>query len=109
MKKTSIKKCPETALILCCARTRIDAKTAERMRNLLHKDIDWAYLIKTARQHGVIPLVYQSLNTICPEAVPSAYLTQLREHFLFNAQHTQAVRIDVSDPEVPLSKAKVFA
>ena len=87
MKKTSIEKCPERALILCCARTRIDAKTAEQMRNLLHKDIDWAYLIKTAGQHGVIPLVYQSLNTICPEAVPSAYLTQLREHFLFNAQH----------------------
>lgn len=76
----------EVELLLCCARTHIDSEIAERIRTLLQQDIDWAYLIQTAAQHGVIPLLYQSLNTTCPEAVPKANLAQLRNYFHTNAQ-----------------------
>jgi hypothetical protein len=78
---------PEVELLLCFARTRIDAKTSERIRTLLQEDIDWAYLIQTAAQHGVMPLLYQSLNTTCPEVVPKAILNQLRNHFHCNVAH----------------------
>jgi hypothetical protein len=77
---------PEVELLLCCARTHIDSETAERIETLLQQDIDWAYLIQTAGSHGVIPLLYQSLSTTSPEAVPKAILSQLRNYFHTNAQ-----------------------
>jgi hypothetical protein len=68
-------------LLLCCARSRVDIKTAERIRSLLRQDIDWPYLLRIAGQHRVVPLLYQSLYMTCSEAVPEAVLAQLREHF----------------------------
>jgi len=75
----------EIELLICCARTCIDSAGTERIRAVLQEDINWAYLINTATQHGVLPLLYQSLCTTCPEAVPSAVMNQLRGHFQANA------------------------
>ncbi|BAZ34105.1 hypothetical protein NIES4074_66190 [Cylindrospermum sp. NIES-4074] len=77
----------EIELLLCCARTRIDPETAERIRTLLQQDIHWTYLIQTATRHGVMPLLYRSLNATCPEAVPKSILSQLRHFFQSNALH----------------------
>jgi hypothetical protein len=76
----------EVELLFCCARTHIDSEIAERIRTLLQQDIGRAYLIQAAVQHGIIPLLYQSLNTTCPEAVPKANLAQLQNYFHTNAQ-----------------------
>jgi len=77
----------EVELLFCCTRTHIDSEIAERIRTLLQQNIDWAYLIQTAAQHGVMPLLYQSLNTTCPKAVPKTNLAQLRDYFHSNAFH----------------------
>jgi hypothetical protein len=77
---------PEAELLLCCARTCMDSERAERIRTLLRADIDWAYLLETAPQHGMVPLLYWSLNNTCPEAVPRAILDQLRDDFHNNAR-----------------------
>ncbi len=76
---------PEVELLLCCARTRSDPETAERIRTLLQQDIDWAELLQTAARHGVMPLLYWSLNNTCPEAVPQDRLSRLRRNFNANA------------------------
>jgi hypothetical protein len=75
---------PEIDLLLCCARTRIDPANAERIRGLLREDLDWAYLLRTARRHGVMPLLWKSLHATCPEAVPQAVLAQLGDRFHTN-------------------------
>ena len=72
---------PEVELLLCCARTCVDAEGAERISTLLQQHLDWPFLIQTALEHGVMPLLYQHLSTICPEAIPTAALKQLREYF----------------------------
>ncbi|NET24091.1 nucleotidyltransferase family protein [Okeania sp. SIO1I7] len=72
---------PENELLLCCARTYLDAKNSEKLKNLLQKDIDWEYLIEIANLEGVIPLLYWNLNTICPESVPQATLSKLKDNF----------------------------
>jgi hypothetical protein len=72
---------PENELILLCARTDIDGSTAERIRNLLQEELDWAHVIRAAISHGVMPLLYSSLRKTCPEAVPQPILAQLRERF----------------------------
>ena len=76
--------CSEVELLLCCARTDIDSKTAGRIRNLIQKDIKWEYLIQIAATQKIIPLLYQSLKKTCPEAVPKTYLNQLRQEVLVN-------------------------
>lgn len=78
---------PEIELLLCCARTHIDPTTEERLEVLLQQDIDWTYLIQTSARHGVMPLLYRSLNATCPELVPKPILSQLRNFFHTNAQH----------------------
>lgn len=77
---------PEDKLLLCCARTILESDRVERIRDLLREDIDWTYLIRTALSHGMIALLYWSLNNTCPEAVPRAILDQLRGYFHDNAR-----------------------
>jgi hypothetical protein len=80
---------PEVGLLLACARTRMDAERAEQIRILLQGDIDWQYLIGMAHAHGVIPLLYRSLHTSCPETVPKVISDQLQRHFHANAFHNR--------------------
>ncbi|MGJ5675495.1 MAG: nucleotidyltransferase domain-containing protein [Nostochopsis sp.] len=77
----------EIELLLCCARASISPETAERIKTLLQQQINWTYLIKIADIHGAMPLLYQNLKTICPEAVPVDILAQLRHRFHANALH----------------------
>ena len=72
----------EVALLLQCARTFVDSAAAEQIRALLREDIDWQYLIQAAHAQGVTPLLYLSLHTNCPEAIPKPVLTQLQRYFL---------------------------
>jgi hypothetical protein len=76
---------PEDDLLLCCSRTELDSERAEKIRVLLQKEINWSYLIETALRHGLMPLLYRNLKSICPDAVPEAVLDQLRQYFLANA------------------------
>ncbi|HEY9614633.1 nucleotidyltransferase family protein [Allocoleopsis sp.] len=78
---------PEVELLLCCARTEINTTTAERIKTLLRQGIDWVYLSQTAAQHGVMPLLYCSLNNTCPEAVPKPIWSQIRDYFYSNTRH----------------------
>jgi Uncharacterised nucleotidyltransferase len=78
---------PEIALLLCCARTRVDSGRVEQIRTLLRADLDWQYLIRETRTQGVMPLLYRSLHSNCPEAIPKTVLNQLQRHFHANAFH----------------------
>ncbi|MEB3342867.1 nucleotidyltransferase family protein [Okeania sp.] len=77
---------PEIQLLLCCTRTQIDPTTENRIKGLLQQDIDWTYLIQTSICHSVMPLLYRSLNSTCPEAVSKSILSQLRNFYHTNAQ-----------------------
>jgi hypothetical protein len=76
---------PEIELLLCCARTKIAAGTAERIKSLVQQEIDWEYLLKLAAAHAVLPLLYQSLSATSPEAIPQGVLNQLKHYFHQNA------------------------
>jgi hypothetical protein len=78
---------PEVDLLLCCARTCLDAKRADQVRALLHSKIDWPYLLRTAAAHGVTPLLYSHLHKTFPDLIPASILDQLHNQFLANAGH----------------------
>lgn len=77
---------PEAELLLSCARIGEDSERAIRIRALLRKDMDWPYLLRTARAHGMMPLLYWHLNTTCPDAVPKTAMDELRQRFQDNAR-----------------------
>src|SRR5215207_3982314 len=77
---------PEVELLLLCAQTRTNSETAARIETLVQESINWNYLLETAQEHGVMPLLYWNLNTTCPESVPRATLDQLRTYFRKNSQ-----------------------
>jgi hypothetical protein len=77
---------PEIELLLCCTRVYLTSTTRQRIKALLKENLDWSHLINTAAAHGVTPLLYTSLNTTCPEIIPTTVLNQLRDHFFSNAQ-----------------------
>jgi hypothetical protein len=72
---------PEGELLLACARTRMDPATAGRLQALLERELDWAYLLRSARWHGVLPLVHWHLRETAPGLVPAAVRGELRESF----------------------------
>jgi hypothetical protein len=76
--------CVEADVLLCCARTSMDAVTVARLRALLEQKLDWSFLLKLAYQHEIVPLLYTNLSTTCPEAVPQQVLKQLQSYFQTN-------------------------
>lgn len=94
---------PETRLLLCCARTHMDAEKAESIRTILQAGIDWAYLMQIALLHRMTPLLYWHLHTICPEVVPLPTLDQLRSHFHANARRNLFLTMEL------LKLLKLFA
>jgi hypothetical protein len=77
--KTNLR--PEAELLLCCARTRLDAPVSERLRNLAQLDIDWKALLQTARCHGLLALLYRNLAATAPDLMPQAVLDEYREQY----------------------------
>ena len=76
---------PEVELLLCCARISSPSERAAQIRAVLRKEIDCTNLLRTARAHGVIPLLYWRLSKTCPEAVSTAVLDRLRGDFHANS------------------------
>lgn len=74
----------EDKLMLCCARTSIDSETREKILYLIDDDLDWEYLLKIALTHGLTPLLYYNLNSICPEKVPKHIIMELKNYFNAN-------------------------
>jgi hypothetical protein len=78
---------PEKELLLLCTRTTVDADTAARIKIRLRNEINWPALFETALRHGVMPLLYRSLNNTCPDGIPKVFLGRLRDAFYANAAH----------------------
>jgi hypothetical protein len=69
---------PEHELLKCISRPSLDGERAARVRLLLNDDLDWDYLLSTARNHSLIPFLHLHSSAIAPEAVPKQVLDQLR-------------------------------
>lgn len=77
----------ENDLLVCCARVYLDSKNADRIRELLYEKLDWGYLLQTAFNHGLMPLLYRQLNAACQKAIPEKVKEQLENYFHNNARH----------------------
>jgi len=76
----------EVELLLACSRPQMDSENAQRICALLKEEMDWAWIIKAARRHGVMPLLYRHLKAACPGSVPPEIYLDLQKVYLFNTR-----------------------
>src|SRR5258708_1061759 len=56
------------------------------LTQLTGSSLNWSLLLRLARPHGLMPLLYWHLRTICPDSVPPSTLEELRDHFERNSR-----------------------
>lgn len=91
---------PEHELLLCCARTVLDAEHLSRFRTLVRQRVDWTYLTDLAERHGLLPLLSTHLKAQAPDALPPSLLELLQNRFLDNqrgAMHLAGVLVRLLD------------
>ncbi|MEO8132464.1 MAG: nucleotidyltransferase family protein [Betaproteobacteria bacterium] len=77
---------PEVALLLGCARSRMDPVAAEAVRNALQQKIDWERVLAEAFKHGTAPLLYWNLTRAGFTGIPESALSRLKGAFNINAR-----------------------
>src|SRR5258705_2709891 len=77
---------PENELLICVARRSLSRDRADRIASIAASQIDWNYLINTATQQGLMPLLYSHLSSSCPQSVPLEVLDRLQRAFLANSK-----------------------
>jgi hypothetical protein len=70
--------CLEKQLLVCCARTRVTAEEAQRIREIAAQSLDWDYLLSEAEANSVTPLLERHLTAIAPDCPPPAAKEQLK-------------------------------
>ena len=80
---------PEVALLLTCARARLNRLQEKRIHDLVARNCDWDYLLRLADRHGMQPLLHWHLNAVCPDAVPA----EPRQHLRIAFQRVSALNI----------------
>lgn len=76
----------EDKLLLNCALTNLSEINVKNIKELTAMDLDWDYVVKMAYMHRLSPLLYWHLNKISPEAIPSNFKNDLKEHFHKNVR-----------------------
>ena len=75
---------PEGRLLVLCARARINEYVRVETADLASEPLNWGLVWELAKAHGVTPLVYQNLATICPKVIPSETHKTFRRHIQAN-------------------------
>src|SRR5687768_1341015 len=75
----------EGRLLVLCARTTFSEFVRVEVEDLVVQSIDWESVWRLSRIHGVAPLVYRTLSSICPASVPPAIHDSFHRHIQANA------------------------
>ena len=87
--------CPEKRLLVCCARTRTGPRIAQEIREITAAALDWDFLLTSAAENSILPLVARQLSAAAPDIVPSSELERLK-----NGARANAVRCLVLTAEL---------
>lgn len=70
----------EGRLLILCSRTSISDFARVEIEDLASDGINWDLVWQLSKAHGVAPLIYANLATICPKAIPSSIHQAFRRH-----------------------------
>jgi len=69
----------EEKLLICCARTECSSDVKTRIDSLINDTLNWRYVVRLAKQHGLLGLLYWHLSTISPQTTPDGVLNAIRD------------------------------
>ncbi|MBU0961791.1 MAG: nucleotidyltransferase family protein, partial [Proteobacteria bacterium] len=75
----------ETRLLLLCASTRHTEEQKEVIEKLSQDAVNWDHLINLADHHRLMPLLYLTLSSVCPDSTPKEILQRLKQSYKSNA------------------------
>jgi hypothetical protein len=75
---------PEIALLLYCARARLNLERTDELKSLIENTADWKYVLEMAFRHGLMPFLYWQMSAAAAELIPRAVMEQLRDRFHHN-------------------------
>ena len=84
---------PAAALIATCARCTFDDRQRRDIRAVLERGVDWERVLALAEKNFVLPLLFESLETLrelVPEAV-YAWLAKQRKLSVVRGRHELAL------------------
>ena len=70
----------EGRLLVLCARTSVSEFVRVEIADLACDALNWELVWSLSKAHGIAPLVYRNLASICPAAVPSSIHEAYRRH-----------------------------
>jgi hypothetical protein len=70
---------PEAQFLILSARTSLSDVISRRVREVAQAGLKWPLLLDLARYHGVGPLLYRTISTVCPDLIPKESLNALRQ------------------------------
>lgn len=82
---------PELAILLCCARKRLNPDDTARLQSALDGTFDWDELIRLARINRLMPLLNRHLKDIRESAIPRSVSRQLANAAGNSLSKTQAL------------------
>jgi len=65
-------------LLVCCARMRIQPAIAKEIREIAQGPLDWDYVINTAAENSVMPLLGRSLESLAGEILPPVWTNRVK-------------------------------
>ena len=83
-------KSPEDELLLSATSVRASERSAKADHSLLSK-IDWGTLLNVAKNHAVLPQLYQFINSNCAQAIPPDALNRLHDESMRNTRSNLAL------------------
>ena len=86
--KASLKKTQylEDELIICCIKGLLD-RNPNILKDYPLQQIDWTYLLETAKKHRVLPLIFWSISSASQKLIPKNAWAQLKADYNNNASY----------------------
>lgn len=77
---------PENELLLAIARRELDERGVRQVRSLVQESLDCDYLLASAFNHGLVPLLHKNLAAAAADLVPAHLLGRMKRESVANAQ-----------------------
>src|SRR5262249_32433657 len=77
----------EERLLLLLAKGTLDRDARTNANSLLVQEVSWPRLLRQARAHSVVPMVFRNLDRLAHPEVPAWALAELRTAYLQNGAY----------------------
>jgi hypothetical protein len=85
----------EKALLVACARARLEPDDAAQVRRLAADVRDWPAVLDLARRHRMLPMLHTHVSAVADDLVPAQTLAELRQQFAANAAKSLTLAMEV--------------